>query len=140
MKNGLLSIREPFATRIFDGEKRYEFRSRPPVFEDKARFLVYVPSPRKELAGEMLVSGVVTGPPQDVWNQCKEEGGVSEELFISYFEDRDEAHALKIEKTSRYTSPAHLDVLRSCFQGFRPPQYLNWLSPMRLEKLRRAVQ
>ncbi|MHB8632728.1 MAG: ASCH domain-containing protein [Thermoplasmatota archaeon] len=130
MKTGLLSIHEQYADQIFAGTKKYEFRRKAPRLESKTRFLIYVPGRRKELAGEMVVSEVISKPRRTLWNQTKHHSGISEEAFMAYFEGRDVAHALVIKSTKRYAEPMGLEDLRQTApDGFWPPQYLQWVRP-----------
>lgn len=141
MKTGLLSIREPYASRIFEGEKRYEFRTRAPRIGDLTKFLVYVPTPRQELAGEMTVSAIVSGPPEEVWAECEEYGGIERDAFFDYFQGRDEAHALRIDEFDQYDVPVRLEQIRKhVHEDFRPPQFFNWLGAAQTRRLRKVAK
>lgn len=140
MKTGILSIQEPYASRIFDGDKLYEFRTRAPKIAAATRFLIYVPTPKRELAGEVTVSEIISGSPQDIWERCAEYGGIERGAFFEYFEGRKQAQALRINGSERYATPAHIDHIRDQVHAdFRPPQFLNWLPSGRKKELRNLV-
>jgi predicted transcriptional regulator len=128
MKTGLLSIREPYAKAILDGTKRYEFRRKAPRLAGPTRFLIYVPDPKKELAGEMLVSSILSMPPEKLWRKTRGGAGISREGFMAYFQGQPVANALVIEEARKLRRPKRLEELRRAApEGFTPPQFLTWL-------------
>lgn len=130
MKTGLLSIHEAYADEIFAGRKKYEFRRKAPQISGRTRFLIYVPGPRKELAGEMVVSRVLSAPRAAIWARTRHQAGISKDEFMTYFEGRPIAHALVIESAKRREQPLPLDEMRQSIPGgFWPPQYLQWIQP-----------
>lgn len=128
MRTGLLSIREQYATAIFDGRKRYEFRRRAPRITKLTTFFVYVPGPRKELAGQVVVDSVLSHPPPKLWTLTHERGGIERDAFDDYFKGKKTAHALRIRSKRKFSKPIPLDTMRKIVPGgFYPPQYLLWL-------------
>lgn len=140
MKTGLLSIHEEYADAIFAGTKRFELRRRAPRLGTPTTFLVYVPTPKRMLVGEIVVEKVIRKPVPQLWKHVKEGAGISKEAFDSYFAGRDEGCALQITEVRRYRRPRPLSRLRHDSNGaFFPPQYLTWLSPQLLAVARQAV-
>lgn len=136
MKTGLLSIHAQYADAILGGTKRYEFRKKAPRLEGPTRFLIYIPGSRKELVGEMVVTGIISMHPRDLWEQTREHAGISKEAFMTYFHGREVAHALVIGGVTRFEQPKHLDeIRRTAPGGFWPPQFLQWVSPALLAAL-----
>lgn len=130
MKTGLLSIHEKYADEIFAGTKKFEFRRKAPRLDGHTRFLIYVPGSRKELAGEMVVTEVISKSPQALWRETRAQAGISHEAFMAYFKGRDVAYALVIKQAKRYANPTPLEEIRKTAPGgFWPPQYLQWLQP-----------
>lgn len=128
MRTALISIREPHASAIFDGRKRYEYRTRAPSLEGPTKFLVYVPSPEQEVRGCIVVEDVLSGPPEALWEETADEGGVEEATFAEYFEGREEAHALQIARAHRASRRLSLSDLRGLFSSdWNPPQFFRWV-------------
>ena len=67
----LLAIKEEFASKIFEGSKRYEFRKS--IFKDERvkTIVVYVSSPVKKVIGEFEIETVLKDEPENIWNLTK---------------------------------------------------------------------
>lgn len=120
----LLSIKPEFAFKIFDGEKKFEFRK--VIFKnpDIRTVVVYASSPVQQVIGEFEIDGILSSSPDEIWELTKKYSGISEMYFHEYFENRLVAHAIKIKNTKRYKKPMSL---KEDF-NVRPPQsylYLN---------------
>ena len=104
----LLAIKEEFASKIFDGTKRYEFRKS--IFKDERvrTVVVYVSSPVQKVIGEFEIETVYRGEPEEIWERTKKHSGISKEFFDLYFAERDNAYAIKIKKTKKYRRPKAL--------------------------------
>lgn len=137
MTTGLLSIREPYASRIFGGTKDFEFRRRAPDLEVPTTFLVYVAGKPRQLRGEIVVDEVLAGSPSAIWEQTKHAAGIPRREFRRYFSGRDKAYAWRIADRTEYARQPELDALRSTVPGgFHPPQYLRWLTGSQVSSLR----
>lgn len=118
----LLSIKPEYASAIFSGKKRYEFR--------KIRFtrevdvvVVYVTSPISQVVAEFDVEEVIGKPPQELWEHTWKHAGIDEEFFFQYFDGKDIGYALKIGNIRQYESPFNpVDEL-----GITPPQSFVYL-------------
>lgn len=118
----LLAIKEEFATKIFDGTKKYEFRKS--IFKDErvTTVVVYVSSPVQRVIGEFEIDRVYRGEPEMIWERTKKHSGISKEFFDLYFAERDSAYAIKIKKTKRYRRPK---VLMDDYNiAFAPQSYV----------------
>lgn len=104
----LLAIKEEFATKIFDGTKKYEFRKS--IFKDQrvTTIVVYVSSPVQKVIGEFQIDRVLQDAPGRLWEYTKEHSGISKEFFDLYFADRSNAYAIKIKKAKKYRTPKAL--------------------------------
>lgn len=104
----LLAIKQEFASKIFDGTKRYEFRKS--IFKDERvkTIVVYVSSPVQKVIGEFEIETVYRGEPEVIWARTKKHSGISKEFFDLYFAERDNAYAIKIKKTKKYRRPKAL--------------------------------
>jgi predicted transcriptional regulator len=120
----LLSIKPEFAFKIFDGEKKFEFRK--VIFKnpDIRTVVVYASSPVQQVIGEFEIDDILSSSPDEIWELTKNYSGISEMYFHEYFENRLVAHAIKIKNIKRYKKPMSL---KEDF-NVRPPQsylYLN---------------
>ncbi|PIB30589.1 hypothetical protein [Maribacter sp. 4G9] len=117
----LLSIKPEFAFKIFDGEKKYEFRK---VIFKKPNIktvVVYASSPVQRVIGEFEIDDILSSDPGDIWSQTKKYSGISEDFFYEYFSDREIAHAIKIKKTKRYKHPL---LLQDNYNVVPPQSYV----------------
>ena len=115
----LLAIKEEFATKIFDGTKKYEFRKT--IFKDErvTTIVVYVSSPVQKVIGEFQIDRVYKDDPERIWERTKEHSGITKAFFDLYFADRSNAFAIKIKKTKKYKRPKEL---KDDFNIFFAPQ------------------
>ena len=97
----LLSIKPEFAFKIFDGEKKFEFRK--VIFKnpDIRTVVVYASSPVQQVIGEFEIDDILSSSPNEIWELTKKYSGISEIYFHEYFENRLVAHAIKIKNTKK---------------------------------------
>lgn len=117
----LLSIKPEFAFKIFDGEKKFEFRK--VIFKnpDIRTVVVYASSPVQQVIGEFEIDDILSSSPEEIWELTKKYSGISEMYFHEYFENRLVAHAIKIKNTKRYKRPMSL---KEDFNVLPPQSYL----------------
>uniref|UniRef100_F4C9Q9 Phage associated protein n=1 Tax=Sphingobacterium sp. (strain 21) TaxID=743722 RepID=F4C9Q9_SPHS2 len=117
----LLSIKPEFAFKIFDGEKRFEFRK--VIFKkpNVKTVVVYASSPVQQVIGEFEIEDILSSAPYDIWEQTKMYSGITEIFFNEYFADREIAHAIKIKNTIKYSKP--LDIKKD-FNVVPPQSYV----------------
>lgn len=115
----LLSIKPKFASAIFSGKKKFEFRRA--IFKDKdvKKVYVYASKPISLVIGEFEIEEVITEDPDLVWDITKSSSGISKKYFDEYFEGRRIAHAIKVSAVREYSKPA---TLMELFSINRPPQ------------------
>lgn len=103
MSTILIPIKPEYAYRIFNGEKKYEYRRKlpkKPVF----KMYVYATSPVKAVIGEVTVIRKLEAKPADLWELTKDEAGISAEKYEEYFKNHNKAYAYKLGKTTLYPS------------------------------------
>ncbi|MBN8669490.1 MAG: ASCH domain-containing protein [Chitinophagales bacterium] len=117
----LLSIKPEYAFKIFDGEKRFEFRKI--IFKNPniKTVVVYASSPVQQVIGEFEIDDIFSFAPDMLWEMTKEYSGISEEFFFEYFANREIAHAIKIKKTRRYRKPL---CIKEAFNATPPQSYM----------------
>lgn len=117
----LLSIKPEYAFKIFEGEKKFEFRKI--IFKNPniKTVVVYASSPVQQVIGEFEIDDIFSLAPDILWEMTKEFSGISEEFFFEYFAEREVAHAIKIKKTRRYRKPL---CLKEDFNLTPPQSYM----------------
>ena len=117
----LLSIKPEYAFKIFDGQKKFEFRKI--IFKNPniKTVVVYASSPVQQVIGEFEIDAIFSLAPNLLWEMTKEYSGISEEFFFEYFADRHIAHAIKIKKTRRYRKPL---CIKEDFNAVPPQSYM----------------
>ena len=118
MKKILLSIKPEYAEKIFTGIKTYEYRRK--IFRDEnvKTVVVYVTSPIQKIIGEFSIEKVLSDTPQNIWNQTKDNSGITKEFYDNYFHNRNKAYAIKIKSPNKYKKPMELKE----FNIFSAPQ------------------
>lgn len=120
----LLSIKPKYAELIFNGTKKFEYRRAIFKCSGVKTVVVYASSPVKKVIGEFQIGSILNLNLKNLWKSTKEHGGIEEECFYQYFENKKKGYAIKINKTTKYKKPL---CLRNDFD-LSPPQsflYLN---------------
>ena len=118
MKAVLLSIKQEFAHKIFDGTKKYEFRKQ--IFKDSSikKVIVYSSSPEQKVIGEFKIDTILSDTPSAIWLQTRDYSGISQAFYDEYFRGRQNAYAIKVASTKLYEQKKNL----SDFDIMFPPQ------------------
>ena len=120
----ILSIKPKYCEAIASGIKKYEFRRR--IFKDVYRVkgvYIYSTSPVRRLVGEFQVGEIISGEPENVWQQCKEYGGISENEFFAYFKNTNTAYAIEIDNLRMFNPLDPRDII----DEFNPPQSYRYI-------------
>ena len=104
----LLSIKPEFATKIFDGSKKYEYRRI--IFKNKNvnKVIVYASSPTSLIIGEFEIDDIIHDELPALWARTKSHAGISERGFSEYFTDKSRGYAIKVKTPKRYQQPLPL--------------------------------
>lgn len=119
---GLIPIWPCFASMIYSGVKKFEYRKRDPRKNVKT-FFIYETYPTSAITGVMIVNSVLSGDPEMIWEKTFCSSGVNRHGFISYYAGKKIAYALKIETTEVFSSPIFLYEI-----GLSVPQTIRYLS------------
>lgn len=82
----LLSIKPEYANKIFDGQKRYEYRKRIPK-KEVSKIIVYSSAPEQAVIGEIEVIKTLKMKPTPLWNSTKANAGISRSKYRKYLVD-----------------------------------------------------
>lgn len=117
----LISIKPEFASKIFDGTKKYEFRRS--IFKNIniKNVVVYASSPTQKVIGEFEIECIINTGVEALWNETKEHSGITEEYFMKYFMGKEEGFAIKIKKVKRYSKPL---CIKADFQATPPQSFM----------------
>lgn len=119
----LLSIKPEFASRIFDGTKKFEYRKI--IFkQDVTRVVVYASAPVSMVIGEFNVERILHDKIDNLWQETQHESGISEAFFYAYFSKHSDGYAIVIGDVTQYIEPYKLQENL----GFHPPQSFVYLS------------
>jgi predicted transcriptional regulator len=114
----ILSIKPEFANKIFDGNKKFEFRRS--IFKNKkvSKVIVYASSPVSKVIGEFEIGEVLFKDLNSLWQETKEFSGITEKYFYDYFIGKENGFALEVKRVKKYKK--ELCIEKSF--GKRPPQ------------------
>jgi predicted transcriptional regulator len=98
----ILSIKPEFANKIFEGDKKFEFRRS--IFKNKnvSKVIVYASSPISKVIGEFEIGEILFKDLKTLWKETKEFSGITEDYFYEYFVGKENGFALEVKKVKRY--------------------------------------
>lgn len=118
----LISIKPEFVEKIFSGEKQFEYRKSIFKRQNIDTIIIYETKPIGKIVGEIQFNEILVDTPQNIWNKTKEKSGISEKFFFEYFQNRNLAYAIKINKTIKYgkaINPKEEGLIFTAPQSFR---------------------
>ena len=122
MRKILISINPEYVDKIFDGSKKFEYRTKLPN-KNVDKLVIYCTAPVKKVVGEVDVIGVLQENPKTLWKKTKNQSGTKLEYYKNYFKNKDSACAYVLGKTKRYAKPKKIEDY-----GFdNPPQSFFYL-------------
>jgi predicted transcriptional regulator len=121
----LLSIKPEFAEKILQGEKHYEFRKVLPKATGVKTIVIYATLPLGKVVGEFDIDEILSDTPRNIWSETSNFSGISKRFFNDYFHGKEIAHAIKVKKVRRYSTPRELSSILA--SGIAPQSfcYLN---------------
>ncbi len=119
----VLSIKPEFANKIFDGEKKYEFRKSIFRNQEVKKIVVYSSSPVQKIIGEFEIDYILNEEPSALWRITSEHSGISKDRFFEYFQDKSCGYAIKIKNAKLYKAPKSIEEL-----NLHPPQSFCYLA------------
>ena len=99
--NILLPIKPKYATRIMDGVKKYEFRTKVPK-QIPDYLLVYAAAPIKKVVARVKVLGIMKDTPERLFEQTELYAGIDKKHFLEYFKNRKIAYAYKLGSIEKF--------------------------------------
>lgn len=119
----ILSIKPEFANKIFEGDKKFEFRRS--IFKNKnvSKVIVYASSPISKVIGEFEIGEILFKDLNSLWNETKEFSGITEDYFYDYFIGKENGFALEVKRVKRYKKEL---CIKESF-GKVPPQSFTYI-------------
>lgn len=108
MKAIILAINPEFVSKIFSGEKCYEYRKRLST-KDINKIYIYETAPVKRIVGEVTVKKKILCEKEKLWEMTKNSSGITKVHFDSYFNSQDFAGAYFLGSVTRYEVPKPLE-------------------------------
>lgn len=115
----LLSIKPEYANKIFSGEKKFEFRKRAFRNIEVHTVVVYSTMPVGRIIGEFTIKHIHQDSPESIWSKTKKYSGIDEVFFNEYYNGRELAVAIEVDKTSLYKEPINP---KEEYENFTAPQ------------------
>lgn len=124
----LLPIHPIYADRIFNGEKRVEFRKQS-FTRDVKGILLYATSPQSSIVGYIKISSVDIKAPNELWSRYHKTSGIEKSKFDEYFQGYSQGAALLIDEFYEFHKPISLSELHPSICPPRSYQYIpfSWL-------------
>lgn len=101
----LLSIKPEYVEKIFNGEKKYEYRKAIFTKRDIESIVIYATKPIGRIVGEFKIAQILQGCPATIWGQTSEHAGVKQSFYDEYFKNRKQAFAIQISDLIPYEEP-----------------------------------
>ncbi len=119
----LLSIKPEFASKIFDGSKKYEYRR--VIFKRKGveTIVVYASDPIRRVIGEFDIGEVLHEAPEQLWERTCGYAGITKRRFMQYFSNQEKGFAIGVKQARAYSNSLSLDDLMLSL----PPQSFRYL-------------
>lgn len=107
----LLSIKPEYVDKIFQGEKKYEYRKRLFKRNDIKSIIVYSTMPVGKVVGEFEIDEIIEDSPKSIWTKTKKYSGIDKKDYTEYFSDKKTGFAISIKNTIVYKTPLDLKEL-----------------------------
>jgi predicted transcriptional regulator len=131
----LVSVRPEYAEGILSGNKTAELRRTRPRVVQGDRMFVYVSSPVKKLTGVCVVTQLISGSPEKIWDCVSNICGLTREDYNSYYSGCEVAFAILVKDAKHLPKPINLSCLREELGSFFPPQIYRYLSSSEVERV-----
>ncbi|TRX46335.1 ASCH domain-containing protein [Fulvivirga sp. M361] len=120
----LLSIKPEYANKIFSGEKKFEFRKRAFGKMEVRTVVVYSTMPVGRIIGEFSIKEIHQDSPESIWSKTKRFSGIDKGFFNEYYDGRDLAIAIEVDKPVLYDNPINP---KKEYENFTAPQSFMYL-------------
>lgn len=117
----IFSIKPEFASLIYEGNKFYELRRTIPKNLVGGDIVIIYETEKKEFTGFFAVENIISAPISKLWEKVNIGAGVSKDIFLDYFSDKEFGYAIGIKDVNRLEEPISLKKIKD-LTTFTPPQ------------------
>ena len=103
----MLSIKPKFVKAIFDGTKKFEFRTREPQ-KKVDEIIIYETAPMSMVVGSFKVKAIHVGTPQEIGKLTRGYTGLTGKEYWEYYRSKDKAVAYEIGELVLFEEPKPL--------------------------------
>lgn len=103
----IVSINPEYVEKILSGEKKFEYRTRV-AKQQVDTLIIYATKPMMKVVAEVEILGIIATTPEELWNQTKNQSGITKSFFDEYIKDKQVAYAYKLGKVKVYECPKSL--------------------------------
>lgn len=103
----IVSINPEYVEKILSGEKKFEYRTRV-AKQQVDTLIIYATKPMMKVVAEVEILGVIATSPEELWDQTKNQSGITKSFFGEYFKDKQVAYAYKLGEVKVYEKPKSL--------------------------------
>lgn len=114
----LISIRNEFAEKIYDGTKTIELRKHCPNMDCFTYCWIYEPKPIGLITGYFVVLGRIACKPKLFWDEYHQILGIDKDRFFDYYQNSELAFGILINWANKLPKPYTLSDIGLS----RPPQ------------------
>lgn len=107
MKKIIISINPEHVKKIINGTKKFEYRTKA-AKSDIKKIIIYETAPIKKVVAEAEIVEVLTMKPEELWDETREQSGITKSFFDAYFKNHDVAYAYRLGKVKVYEEPKTL--------------------------------
>ena len=115
----IVSINPEYVEKILSGDKKFEYRTRV-AKQQVDTLIIYSTKPIMKVVAEVEIQGIIVTSPEELWNQTKNQSGITKSFFDEYFKDKQVAYAYRLGEVKVYERPKSLSDfgLRMAPQSF----------------------
>lgn len=115
----LLSIKPEFVEKIFNGEKKFEYRKSIFTNKEVKTVLIYATMPVGRVVGQFEIEKILEDSPNNIWDETRNYSGINKDFYDEYFKGKNKAYAIKIKSYKIFDTPKNL---YQCIKRDHPPQ------------------
>ena len=119
----LLSMLPAYAELVFSGKKQVEIRRKFPRRWKGRQAVVYGTQPLGSLMGEVTLTEVTQGSPNEIWDRFGSKAGCTYDEFTTYVGNCSEVYAVELSDLKPYLAPLGIAQISHLIkEDLHPPQ------------------
>ena len=106
--NYIISIKPLYAERIYNGNKRYEIRTRIPKLKRLDVIYIYETKPIALITGVIIVTNILKLTPREAWDTKEHQLGITKNEFFAYCWSLEFIYLIECEDVVKFDKPEPL--------------------------------